>query len=194
MRPEIGRLSNERNERTSDYPSVATSYERSDVCPKRPVLNRNNTSMSWLDNRLPAASLFIPARPGGPSTAGAPATGTRKTPCGRRLPNDRALSCHRMQNRYQHRPGPHTRSIPVHYGALTCPLHFFLRVLCSVSSSGLTCGQNPTDTCSNGAAIFGYDLGVIAYVLVAPDFIATINTTNDNYVGFIVSSLLLGYV
>jgi hypothetical protein len=50
---------------------------------------------------------------------------------------------------------------------------------------------------SMGAALFGYDLGVIAYVLEAPDFLATIGmstkeTYDTNYIGFIVSSLLLG--
>lgn len=48
-----------------------------------------------------------------------------------------------------------------------------------------------------GAALFGYDLGVIAYVLEAPDFLSTIDmstpeTYNTNYIGFIVSALLLG--
>jgi len=50
---------------------------------------------------------------------------------------------------------------------------------------------------SMGAALFGYDLGVIAYVIEAPDFLrvvgmATDATYNENYMGFIVSSLLLG--
>jgi len=50
-----------------------------------------------------------------------------------------------------------------------------------------------------GAALFGYDLGVIAYVIEAPDFLRTVDmatkeTYNDNYMGFIVSSLLLGWV
>ncbi|KAK8850309.1 hypothetical protein IAR55_004226 [Kwoniella newhampshirensis] len=43
-----------------------------------------------------------------------------------------------------------------------------------------------------GASLFGYDLGVISYVLVAPDFLATIKTNDSNYIGFIVSSMLLG--
>jgi len=48
-----------------------------------------------------------------------------------------------------------------------------------------------------GAALFGYDLGVIAYVIEAPDFLSTVDLNpeepNDaNYMGFIVSSLLLG--
>ncbi|WVR04202.1 hypothetical protein IAU60_001202 [Kwoniella sp. DSM 27419] len=43
-----------------------------------------------------------------------------------------------------------------------------------------------------GAMLFGYDLGVIAYVLDAPDFNATIETKDPNYIGFIVSSMLLG--
>jgi hypothetical protein len=51
---------------------------------------------------------------------------------------------------------------------------------------------------SNGAAIFGYDLGVIAYVTASKDFLSTTGladqtlTQNVNYLGFIVSSLLLG--
>lgn len=54
-----------------------------------------------------------------------------------------------------------------------------------------------TLTLSNGAALFGYDLGVIAYIIVAPDFLRVIGmaddaTRNDNYIGFIVSSFLLG--
>jgi hypothetical protein len=53
------------------------------------------------------------------------------------------------------------------------------------------------DETSMGAALFGYDLGVIAYVLEAPDFLKTVGmatkeTYDDNYIGFIVSSLLLG--
>jgi hypothetical protein len=48
---------------------------------------------------------------------------------------------------------------------------------------------------SLGAGLFGYDLGVIAYVLEAPDFLDTIGRdTSTAYTGFIVSSLLLGYV
>ncbi|WWC86547.1 uncharacterized protein L201_001424 [Kwoniella dendrophila CBS 6074] len=43
-----------------------------------------------------------------------------------------------------------------------------------------------------GATLYGYDLGVISYVLVAPDFVKTINTDDENYIGFIVSSMLLG--
>ncbi|WWC66114.1 uncharacterized protein I206_100014 [Kwoniella pini CBS 10737] len=43
-----------------------------------------------------------------------------------------------------------------------------------------------------GATLYGYDLGVISYVLVAPDFVRVIDTTDDNYIGFIVSSMLLG--
>ncbi|ORX38169.1 general substrate transporter [Kockovaella imperatae] len=45
---------------------------------------------------------------------------------------------------------------------------------------------------ASGAGLFGYDLGVIAYVLAAPDFVKTVDTTNANYIGFITSSLLLG--
>ena len=45
-----------------------------------------------------------------------------------------------------------------------------------------------------GAGLFGYDLGVIAYVIVAPDFLRTTDNPDENYMGFIVSSLLLGYV
>lgn len=45
-----------------------------------------------------------------------------------------------------------------------------------------------------GAGLFGYDLGVIAYVIVAPDFLETIGNPSTSYIGFIVSSMLLGYV
>jgi len=50
---------------------------------------------------------------------------------------------------------------------------------------------------ANGAAIFGYDLGVIAYVTASTNFLQTTGLTvattqNLNYLGFIVSSLLLG--
>lgn len=40
--------------------------------------------------------------------------------------------------------------------------------------------------------LYGYDLGVISYVLVAPDFLKTMDTTDENYIGFITSSMLLG--
>jgi hypothetical protein len=47
-----------------------------------------------------------------------------------------------------------------------------------------------------GAAVFGYDLGVIAYALEAPDFLQVTGLTSSkadqNYIGFIVSSMLLG--
>jgi hypothetical protein len=48
-----------------------------------------------------------------------------------------------------------------------------------------------------GAAVFGYDLAVIAYVLAAPDFLRVTglegtDTTSQNYLGFIVSVMLLG--
>ncbi|OWZ49870.1 glucose transporter [Cryptococcus neoformans 125.91] len=43
-----------------------------------------------------------------------------------------------------------------------------------------------------GAMLYGYDLGVISYVLVAPDFLKTMDTTDENYIGFITSSMLLG--
>lgn len=48
-----------------------------------------------------------------------------------------------------------------------------------------------------GASLFGYDLGVISYVTVAPDFLRVTGleeqtTQNENYLGFIVSSMLLG--
>ncbi|WVQ97251.1 hypothetical protein IAU59_004362 [Kwoniella sp. CBS 9459] len=43
-----------------------------------------------------------------------------------------------------------------------------------------------------GAMLYGYDLGVISYVLEAPDFTATMKTTDPDYIGFIVSSMLLG--
>lgn len=45
-----------------------------------------------------------------------------------------------------------------------------------------------------GAGLFGYDLGVIAYVIVAPDFLRVTNNPDPNYMAFIVASLLLGYV
>lgn len=51
-----------------------------------------------------------------------------------------------------------------------------------------------------GAAVFGYDLGVIAYVIEAPDFLRTTGldgadpTYVSNWTGFIVSVMLLGYV
>ena len=45
-----------------------------------------------------------------------------------------------------------------------------------------------------GAALFGYDLGVIAYVIVAPDFLEVTGNPSTSYMSFIVSSLLLGYV
>ena len=55
---------------------------------------------------------------------------------------------------------------------------------------------------SNGAALFGYDLAVISYVLPATNFLSTVGMGtgptspeyNESYIGFIVSSLLLGYV
>ncbi|PWN27522.1 MFS general substrate transporter, partial [Jaminaea rosea] len=43
-----------------------------------------------------------------------------------------------------------------------------------------------------GSFLFGYDLGVIAGVLVAPDFLATTGNPDANYTGFIASSMLLG--
>nr|XP_018267441.1 glucose transporter [Kwoniella dejecticola CBS 10117]OBR89599.1 glucose transporter [Kwoniella dejecticola CBS 10117] len=43
-----------------------------------------------------------------------------------------------------------------------------------------------------GATLYGYDLGVISYVIVAPDFLRVTDNPNDNYMGFIVSSMLLG--
>lgn len=51
--------------------------------------------------------------------------------------------------------------------------------------------------CRLGASLLGYDLGVISYVIVAKNFLSTIGmeteqTYNDNYIGFIVSSMLLG--
>jgi hypothetical protein len=57
-------------------------------------------------------------------------------------------------------------------------------------------------TGSNGAALFGYDLAVISYVLIAKDFLQTVGMGtgigspgyNENFIGFIVSSLLLGCV
>lgn len=52
----------------------------------------------------------------------------------------------------------------------------------------------------NGAALFGYDLAVISYVLPATNFLSTVGMGtgptspeyNESYIGFIVSSLLLG--
>lgn len=61
-----------------------------------------------------------------------------------------------------------------------------------------SCGGAVTRlTTSLGASIFGYDLGVIAYVIEAPDFLEHTNLQGDskfvqNYLGFIVSSMLLG--
>ncbi|PWZ01226.1 general substrate transporter [Testicularia cyperi] len=43
-----------------------------------------------------------------------------------------------------------------------------------------------------GSILFGYDLGVIAGVLTAPDFKLATGNPDDNYVGFIVSALTLG--
>jgi MFS family permease len=43
-----------------------------------------------------------------------------------------------------------------------------------------------------GSILFGYDLGVIAGVLVAQDFIDTTGNPDATYIGFIVSALLLG--
>ncbi|EPQ25763.1 uncharacterized protein PFL1_06630 [Pseudozyma flocculosa PF-1] len=43
-----------------------------------------------------------------------------------------------------------------------------------------------------GSMLFGYDLGVIAGVLVAPDFLKTTNNPDSDYLGFITSSMLLG--
>lgn len=53
---------------------------------------------------------------------------------------------------------------------------------------------------ANGAALFGYDLAVISYVLPATNFLSTVGMGtgptspeyNESYIGFIVSSLLLG--
>lgn len=50
-----------------------------------------------------------------------------------------------------------------------------------------------------GAAVFGYDLGVIAYVIEAPDFLRVTSLEGGsadaaNWTGFIVSVMLLGYV
>ncbi|SPO47847.1 uncharacterized protein PSANT_05535 [Moesziomyces antarcticus] len=43
-----------------------------------------------------------------------------------------------------------------------------------------------------GSILFGYDLGVIAGVIVAPDFLRVTKDPNPDYIGFIVSSMLLG--
>lgn len=68
-----------------------------------------------------------------------------------------------------------------------------LCLFCRVSD--LDCGVKVVLTSSMGAALFGYDLGVIAYVIEAPDFLRTVGMeteVDENYMGFIVSSLLLG--
>ena len=43
-----------------------------------------------------------------------------------------------------------------------------------------------------GSILFGYDLGVIAGVLPAKDFLRVTGDPNEDYKGFIVSALLLG--
>lgn len=43
-----------------------------------------------------------------------------------------------------------------------------------------------------GAFLYGYDLGVIAGVLIAPNFLVVTGNPDDNYIGFFASSLLLG--
>ncbi|KAJ1043077.1 hypothetical protein NDA14_006275 [Ustilago hordei] len=43
-----------------------------------------------------------------------------------------------------------------------------------------------------GSILFGYDLGVIAGVIVSPDFLRVTNNPSADYIGFIVSSMLLG--
>lgn len=50
---------------------------------------------------------------------------------------------------------------------------------------------------SLGSILFGYDLGVIANVIIAPDFLRITKLDGDkpsdaDYIGFIVSSFLLG--
>jgi hypothetical protein len=55
---------------------------------------------------------------------------------------------------------------------------------------------------ANGAALFGYDLAVISYVLPSRNFLSTVGMGtstespeyDESYIGFIVSCLLLGYV
>lgn len=43
-----------------------------------------------------------------------------------------------------------------------------------------------------GSILFGYDLGVIAGVIVSTNFLETTNHPDSDYIGFIVSSMLLG--
>ena len=43
-----------------------------------------------------------------------------------------------------------------------------------------------------GSVLFGYDLGVIAGILDAPDFLEVTGNPSSDYIGFITSSLLLG--
>jgi len=82
------------------------------------------------------------------------------------------------------------------HNATTKAICLSLCLFCGVS--GLHLGIRAELThCSMGAALFGYDLGVIAYVIAAPDFLRTVDmatdlTYNADYMGFIVSSLLLG--
>lgn len=54
-----------------------------------------------------------------------------------------------------------------------------------------------TDYGRLGSALYGYDLGVIASVIVSPDFLRVTglegtDTKTENYIGFITSSMLLG--
>lgn len=43
-----------------------------------------------------------------------------------------------------------------------------------------------------GSILYGYDLGVIAGVLEAKDFLETTGHPSSDYIGFITSSMLLG--
>lgn len=65
-------------------------------------------------------------------------------------------------------------------------------LLCRVSTASLSRYLESDSKRSMGAMLYGYDLGVISYVLVAPDFLKTMDTTDENYIGFITSSMLLG--
>jgi hypothetical protein len=87
-------------------------------------------------------------------------------------------------------------TIAYRHHATTKAICLSLCLFCGVSDLHLLIRAELTQ-CSMGAALFGYDLGVIAYVIAAPDFLRTVDmatdlTYNADYMGFIVSSLLLG--
>jgi hypothetical protein len=87
-------------------------------------------------------------------------------------------------------------TIAYRHNATTKAICLSLCLFCGVSGLHLLIRAELTQ-CSMGAALFGYDLGVIAYVIAAPDFLRTVDmatdlTYNADYMGFIVSSLLLG--